>query len=100
MNKMTNDLREQAVLLRRSVRSFQTNEIGKKKLGDNIKRILKDKRMTQSELARRMGVTRSAVYYWANGKANVLNSNLTAIAMCLGVTIKDLLDGIEVEEML
>lgn len=97
---MTNDLRLEVILLHRSTRSFQTNEVGKKKLGNNIKEILKRQKITQSELARRMGVTRSAVYYWTNGKANVLNSNLSGIATCLGVTVKDLLEGIEVEEMI
>ena len=67
---------------------------------ENLKKIREKKKVTQSELARRMGVTRSAVYYWTNGKANVLNSNLAGIATCLGVPVKELLDGIEVEEML
>ena len=98
--EMTNDLRERVILIHRRTRTFQTNEAGKKKLGNNIKKILEKKKVTQSELARRMGVTRSAVYYWTSGKANVLNSNLAGIATCLCVSVKDLLEGIEVEEML
>lgn len=97
---MTNDLRERVILIHRRTRTFQTNEVGKKKLGNNIKKILEKKKVTQSELARRMGVTRSAVYYWTSGKANVLNSNLAGIATCLCVSVKELLEGIEVEEML
>ena len=94
------ELLAEMIRIKRHTRTFNVKASARKKIGDNIKRLLKEKHMSQAELGRRMGVTRSAAYYWANGKCNILNANLPSIAMCLGVNVKELLDGIEMEDLL
>lgn len=50
-------------------------------------------RMSQSELARRAGVTAHAVYMWESGRRYPTRGNLQAVATALGVSIAELYGG-------
>ena len=49
--------------------------------------------MTQAGLASRVGVSRSAVAQWETGRSGQVGSNLTQIAVVLGVGVEHLLLG-------
>lgn len=72
---------------------------GRIKLGKNIRKIAKDKKMYIVELARRVGVEKKAVYTWLNGEFTPKQEHLGAVAKVLGVDTKDLLKGITKAEL-
>jgi transcriptional regulator with XRE-family HTH domain len=49
--------------------------------------------LTQDQLARTVGVTRSAVAQWETGRAGQVGSNLARIARALGTSVAYLLSG-------
>lgn len=49
--------------------------------------------LTQDQLARVVGVTRSAVAQWETGRAGQVGSNLARIAAALGISAAHLLSG-------
>lgn len=62
-----------------------------KKLGENLKRIRTKKNITQTELAKTLGVDKSFVSNIENGKTNPTLSTITNIANALGMSSNDLL---------
>lgn len=62
-----------------------------KKLGENLKKIRIEKDITQSSIARRLGVDRSFVSNIENGKTNPTLSTITNLAKALGVSVSELL---------
>lgn len=61
------------------------------KLGDNLKEIRTRKNITQTELAKTLGVDKSFVSNIENGKTNPTLSTLTSLAKALGVQTDHLL---------
>ncbi len=75
-------------------------ETGRIKVSKNLYRIIKEKNITQKELATRIGVAKETISRWANSKQNIGANSLCNLARCLGVSVKDLLKDVKVEEML
>lgn len=66
----------------------------KKIFSKNLKSALKEKHMTQSELATRTGVTESAISRYVNGSRMPNIGNLYFLAVALGVNTNVLLEGV------
>lgn len=65
----------------------------------NLKRLLREKEMRPADLARAVGVDRSAVHAWQNGIPPTV-SNLQKIAGAFGVPIRELIeDPLDTETM-
>jgi len=64
-------------------------------VGENIKRIREAKKLSQSDLAERLNVTRQAVSNWELGKTEPDIDTLHRIADTLGVSIEELIYGFE-----
>ena len=62
-----------------------------KKLGENLKKIRTKKNITQTELAKILGVDKSFVSNIENGKTNPTLSTITNLAHTLGVSTNELL---------
>ncbi len=62
-----------------------------KKLGENLKKIRAKKNITQTELAKTLGVDKSFVSNIENGKTNPTLSTITNLAQALGVSTNELL---------
>lgn len=62
-----------------------------KKLGENLKKIRTKKNITQTELAKTLGVDKSFVSNIENGKTNPTLSTITNLAKTLGVSTNELL---------
>ncbi len=61
------------------------------KLGKNLKRIRTEKGITQGDIVRNLGVSRSFISNIENGKTNPTLSTITSIAKALGVSSDELL---------
>ena len=61
------------------------------KLGKNLKRIRTEKGITQGDIVRNLGVSRSFVSNIENGKTNPTLATITSIAKALGVSSDELL---------
>ena len=61
------------------------------KLGKNLKRIRKEKGITQGDIVRNLGVSRSFVSNIENGKTNPTLATITKLAKSLGVSSDELL---------
>lgn len=62
-----------------------------KRLGENLKEIRIGKKITQSELAEKLGADKSFVSNIENGKTNPTLSTITSLAKALGVSTNELL---------
>ncbi len=62
-----------------------------KKLGENLKKIRTKKNITQTELAKTLGVDKSFVSNIENGKTNPTLSTITNLAKTLGVSTNELI---------
>lgn len=62
-------------------------------LGARLQRLRKERGLTLSELARRLGVSKPTVWAWEQGKARPVESRFTPIAELLGVTVSELQAG-------
>lgn len=67
----------------------------KSTLSEKIRRLRKDKKLSQSDLAHMVGVTRSAVYYWESGRFQPDRSSLKKIAEAFRTTVDYLLEEID-----
>ena len=64
-------------------------------IGENIYRILKERHMTQKELAARIGVHDTTLSKWMTGQRQPSAYALLRISRVLGVTMESLMEGIE-----
>ena len=64
-------------------------------LGARIRAARRAHGLTQDQLARAVGVTRSAVAQWETDRAGQIGGNLTRVARALGTTTEYLLTGQE-----
>ena len=62
-------------------------------IGKNIKKLRKEKNLTQEQLAERLHVTRQAVSNWENGKTQPDIETLSVLAEVFEVTVEDLIYG-------
>lgn len=62
-----------------------------KKLGDNLKRIRTEKGLSQTDIAKSLGVSRGFVSNIENGKRNPTLSTITRLASAVSVTTDELL---------
>ena len=67
--------------------------MNQEKIGKFIARCRKDKKMTQSELAEKLGVTDKSIGNWENGRNMPDLSLFKPLCDVLGITINDLLSG-------
>ena len=65
-------------------------DVGDASLGGRIQRLRKERRMTLSDLAIRMGVSKPTVWAWEQGKAKPVESRMAALAEALGVSAAEL----------
>lgn len=61
------------------------------KLGKNLKRIRTEKGMTQGDIVRTLGVSRSFVSNVENGKTNPTLATIAKLAKALGVPTEELI---------
>lgn len=61
------------------------------KLGKNLKRIRTERNITQGDIVRTLGVSRSFISNIENGKTNPTLSTITSLARALGVSSDELL---------
>ncbi len=62
-------------------------------IGERIRAIRRERRITQDELADAVGVSRSAVAQWETGRAGQVTTNLARIARALDVGVEFLMQG-------
>ena len=62
-----------------------------KRLGENLKRIRTEKDITQSDIAKSLGVSRGFVSNIENGKTNPTLATIAKVAEVLGVSSSELL---------
>lgn len=55
---------------------------------DRLAQLLSERRVTQ--IARRVGVTRAAVYHWSTGRSRPTKQHLMVLADALGVDYREL----------
>ena len=60
------------------------------RFAENLKRVLDEKKVSQSELSRRTGINRPTISEYIHGKYEPKTDNLFKIAKALNVAIKDL----------
>ena len=60
------------------------------KFGENLKKIRKDKKMSQEQLAERVNVSRQSVSKWENGEAYPEMNNILQLCKIFGCKINDL----------
>lgn len=64
---------------------------GAETTGERIARLRKQKLLTQSELARRLGVTVTSVCYWEQDRSRPKAARLDSLATLLGVPVAELI---------
>lgn len=62
-------------------------------IGDRLREQRRHRGLTQDQLARRVGVSRSAVAQWETGRAGQLTGNLTRVAAALDASVEFLMHG-------
>lgn len=58
-----------------------------------IASLRKELKLSQEDLAKKVGVDNTAISHWENGMARPDISRLAAVATALGITVDDLIDG-------
>ena len=62
------------------------------KFAKNLKIIMSDKNMNQTQLAKAMGVNKTAVFYWVNAQKEPSLSNICKIMKALNCTFEELVE--------
>ena len=70
------------------------------KLIDNIKKLMVEKNMAQKELSIRTGVSHVTISCYMNYHSSPKLETIAAIAIALGVDVRELFAGIETEDMI
>ena len=65
------------------------------RLGDNVRKIRKDRGLSQERLALQADIDRSYISQLERGTRNVAFENILKIARALGVSLSHLVEGIE-----
>ena len=63
----------------------------KTKIKNRLKEILKEKKMTQSELARRSGLNQATISKYVHNKIEMSLVNAYIISRCLGIDVVELM---------
>lgn len=64
-------------------------------IGDNIKRLLEERGMSQNELSRRTGISKANVSLMVNGRRNDIKLHtLRSLCEALGCKAEDLMKGV------
>lgn len=72
--------------------------MNQEKIGKFIKTLRKEKKLTQNELATKLGVTDKSISNWENGKNMPDLSLFKPLCEILGITINDLISGEKLNE--
>ena len=72
--------------------------MNQEKIGKLIAECRKDKKITQSELAEKLGVTDKSIGNWENGRNMPDVSLFKPLCNILGITINDLISGEKLSE--
>ena len=70
------------------------------KLINNIKKIMDEKNMAQKELSIRTGISHVTISCYMNCHCSPKLESIAAIAIALGVDVRELFAGIETEDMI
>ena len=70
------------------------------KIGERIRNLRKDNKMTQTELANSLGVSVASVALWENEKRQIDVENIVKVARIFGVTTDFLLGNITGNEII
>ncbi len=73
---------------------MSATEAERKRLGDNIRRIMKSRGMTQRQLAKATGATEAKMSNYVNGKRDMGIRSLMRICEALECGVDDLLEGV------
>lgn len=63
-------------------------------IADNIKRIIYNKHLTQEEISRDTGISRSNIYYILNGQNSFTLNSLIKIAKALNVRLQEIIGDV------
>ena len=72
--------------------------MNQEKIGKFISKIRKEKKITQKQLAEKLGITDRAISKWENGKSMPDLSLLKPLSECLDITINELLTGEHIDK--
>lgn len=70
---------------------MKTNNDFDKRVGQQIRQLRENKKMTQAELGEKLGVTKNAVYSWETGKCKLTLKKAKEISRALDCEVDDLL---------
>ena len=70
------------------------NDYIKKTLGETIKNVRQEKKLSQEFVAEALGVSRQAVSKWENGISDPSTSNLIALSKLFDIPVEDLIKGL------
>lgn len=78
-------------LNKEEIKILESLENDTTRFGIKIKAILKQRNMTQSELAKRLNVSQVALSQWVTGKTKPRTYNVADISNVLGISLEDLI---------
>lgn len=65
-----------------------------KKIGAYLAKERKAKKITQQQLAEKLGVTKTAVSYWETGKRTIYADHMLVYCDAIGIDPQDLIEGV------
>lgn len=77
---------------------MKDHEKNRQRIGYRLQCAITDKKMTQTDVARKLGIDTSVVSNWCNGKVYPQMANLIDACEAIGVTVGQIVDG-QVGEM-